>query len=265
MTKINLSNPFVYWSIVFLTIFIFVSVYQNIKEPDLVKTDSQVFEKQSYDNNRKLDIYEFPDINVKLESENNNLFLDIFKKNNNLLIIFLLFYSIALSMLFTFRERSRISKEMLDEKLKIEKERMQSKINIFEDIEVELKKYENILSPEMKLENLDKRIDTDTNYVLFNARVVLEKILLNICKVNEIEEEPLNKMIYLLFKKEILTHQTKSYAHTIKAFGNRVAHPSIKQPIIFTSKDALLVLSTLVALLEIFKTQNLLVGLNNDN
>ena len=168
-------------------------------------------------------------------------------------------------MLFTFRERSRISKEMLDEKLKIEKERMQSKINIFEDIEVELKKYENILSPEMKLENLDKRIDTDTNYVLFNARVVLEKILLNICKVNEIEEEPLNKMIYLLFKKEILTHQTKSYAHTIKAFGNRVAHPSIKQPIIFTSKDALLVLSTLVALLEIFKTQNLLVGLNNDN
>lgn len=265
MTKINISNPFVYWSIVFLTIFIFVSVYQNIKEPELVKTDSQVFEKQSYDNNRKLDIYEFPDINVKLESENNNLFLDIFKKNNNLLIIFLLIYSIALSMLFTFRERSRISKEMLDEKLKIEKERMQSKINIFEDIEVELKKYENILSPEMKLENLDKRIDTDTNYVLFNARVVLEKILLNICKVNEIEEEPLNKMIYLLFKKEILTHQTKSYAHTIKAFGNRVAHPSIKQPIIFTSKDALLVLSTLVALLEIFKTQNLLVGLNNDN
>jgi hypothetical protein len=265
MTKINISNPFVYWSIVFLTIFIFVSVYQNIKESELVKTDSQVFEKQSYDNNRKLDIYEFPDINVKLESENNNLFLDIFKKNNNLLIIFLLFYSIALSMLFTFRERSRISKEMLDEKLKIEKERMQSKINIFEDIEVELKKYENILSPEMKLENLDKRIDTDTNYVLFNARVVLEKILLNICKVNEIEEEPLNKMIYLLFKKEILTHQTKSYAHTIKAFGNRVAHPSIKQPIIFTSKDALLVLSTLVALLEIFKTQNLLVGLNNDN
>ncbi len=265
MTKINISNPFVYWSIVFLTIFIFVSVYQNIKESELVKTDSQVFEKQSYDNNRKLDIYEFPDINVKLESENNNLFLDIFKKNNNLLIIFLLIYSIALSMLFTFRERSRISKEMLDEKLKIEKERMQSKINIFEDIEVELKKYENILSPEMKLENLDKRIDTDTNYVLFNARVVLEKILLNICKVNEIEEEPLNKMIYLLFKKEILTHQTKSYAHTIKAFGNRVAHPSIKQPIIFTSKDALLVLSTLVALLEIFKTQNLLVGLNNDN
>jgi hypothetical protein len=265
MTKINISNPFVYWSIVFLTIFIFVSVYQNIKEPELVKTDSQIFEKQSYDNNRKLDIYEFPDINVNLESENNNLFLDIFKKNNNLLIIFLLIYSIALSMLFTFRERSRISKEMLDEKLKIEKERMQSKINIFEDIEVELKKYEKILSPEMKLENLDKRIDTDTNYVLFNARVVLEKILLNICKVNEIEEEPLNKMIYLLFKKEILTHQTKSYAHTIKAFGNRVAHPSIKQPIIFTSKDALLVLSTLVALLEIFKTQNLLVGLNNDN
>ena len=81
---------------------------------------------------------------------------------------------------------------------------------------------------------------------------------------NDIEEESLNKMIYSLFKKDILTHQTKSYAHTIKAFGNRVAHPSIKQPIIFTSKDALLVLSTLVALLEILKTQNLLVGLNND-
>ena len=80
---------------------------------------------------------------------------------------------------------------------------------------------------------------------------------------SHLKEESLNKMIYLLFKKEILTHQTKSYAHTIKAFGNRVAHPSIKQPIIFTSKDALLVLSTLVTLLEILKTQNLLVGLNS--
>jgi hypothetical protein len=99
--------------------------------------------------------------------------------------------------------------------LKIEKERIQSKVNIFEDIEIELKKYENIINPEMKLENLDKRIDTDTNYVLFNARVVLEKILLNICKVNNIEEESLNKMIYVLFKKDISSIETTFAVFTL--------------------------------------------------
>ena len=265
MFKINFSNTFIYWTIIIISILAFSFLFDNTKKIYIEKKEiANTFDKYSYQSGeKKLDTYEFPDINAKLEPEKNNIISNLFLKDTNLLMIFLLIYSIGLSMLFTYREKSRISKEMLDEKLKIEKERIQSKVNIFEDIEIELKKYENIINPEMKLENLDKRIDTDTNYVLFNARVVLEKILLNICKVNNIEEESLNKMIYVLFKKDILTHQTKSYAHTIKAFGNRVAHPSIKQPIIFTSKDALLVLSTLVTLLEILKTQNLLVGSNS--
>lgn len=263
MLKINFSNPVIFWFVIILIILFSSFFYQYSKETYLDNEKSvSKFEKYSFDD-KKLDTYEFPDINIKLEPENNSIFSNLFSKDTNILIIFLLIYSIGLSMLFTYRERSRISKEMLDEKLKIEKERIQSKVNIFENIEDELKKYENIISPEMKLENLDKRIDTDTNYVIFNARVILEKILLNLCKSNDIEEESLNKMIYLLFKKDILTHQTKSYAHTIKAFGNRVAHPSIKNPILFTPKDALLVLSTLVALLEIFKSQNLLEGITN--
>lgn len=258
MSKINFSNPFVFWLIIIISI-VLISIFYNESKNfyEMKVVSSKTFEKHNYSNTEnRLNKYDFPDINVKLEPE--SIFANIFSKDTNLLVIILIIYSIGLSMLFTYREKSRISKEMLDEKLKIEKERIQSKVNIFENIEKELKKYENIISPEMKLENLDKRIDTDTNYVIFNSRVVLEKILLNICKKNNIEEETLNSMIFTLYKKEILNPQTNGYAHTIKAFGNRVAHPNIKHPIIFTPKDALLILSILVALLELLKSQNLI-------
>ena len=180
MFKINFSNTFIYWTIIIISILAFSFLFDNTKKIYIEKKEiANTFDKYSYQSGeKKLDTYEFPDINAKLEPEKNNIISNLFLKDTNLLMIFLLIYSIGLSMLFTYREKSRISKEMLDEKLKIEKERIQSKVNIFEDIEIELKKYENIINPEMKLENLDKRIDTDTNYVLFNARVVLEKILL---------------------------------------------------------------------------------------
>lgn len=264
MSKINLSNPIVYWSFIILTILLFIIVYQNIKVAEITESNTTTFQKYNFNENEKnLGSYEFPDINVKLESEEKNFFLNIFSSNNNILIFFLLIYSIVLSMLFTFRERSRISKEMLDEKLKIEKERIQSKVSIYENIEEELLKYKNIISPELNVQELDKKINFETNFILFSSRVILEKVLLNICEENSISEETLNNMIFVLYKKRILDPQTNGYAHTIKAFGNRVAHPSRSNPIEFTTKDALLVLSTLVSLLNIFESKKLLEGFQN--
>ena len=126
MFKINFSNPFVYWSVIIILILTFSFLFNNTKEIYVEKKEiTNTFEKYSYQNGgKKLDTYEFPDINAKLEPEKNNIISNLFSKDTNVLMIFLLIYSIGLSMLFTYREKSRISKEMLDEKLKIEKERI---------------------------------------------------------------------------------------------------------------------------------------------
>ena len=96
------------------------------------------------------------------------------------------------------------------------------------------------------------------------SRVVLEKILLDICSKNNLEEETLNNMIYVLFKKRILDPQTNGYAHTIKAFGNYAAHPNKNKQITFSSKDAILTLSTLITFLSVLESKNLLSGFKND-
>jgi hypothetical protein len=67
-------------------------------------------------------------------------------------------------------------------------------------------------------------------------------------------------MIYILFKKKILDPQTNGYAHTIKAFGNYAAHPNKNRQITFSSKDALLVLSTLVTFIDALESKKLIKG-----
>jgi len=263
MKNLNFSNRYILWSIIIILILCFTYSYKLIQEKETKVNINETFEKHSYQSNEKeLGTYDFPNINVELESESETLLNKFFSKDN-LLLLFLLLYSIALSVLFTYREKSRISKEVLDEKLKIEKERIQSKVNVYENIEEELVKYKNVVTPELEIKNLDKKISDEVNYILFSSRVILEKVLLSICNSNEINEDTLNNMIFNLYKKKILDPQTNGYAHTIKAFGNRVAHPSLNKKMTFNAKDALLVLSTLVALLNILEAKKLLKGFEN--
>lgn len=260
--KVNLVNPFIFWSIVGTVIIIFVFGYSEIQYQAVEINKSNVFEKHSFNSQNELNPYEFPNINVELEPENNFISTQLFS-SNNILFLLLAIYSVGLSMLFTYRERSRISKEMLDEQLRIEKERIQSKVNIYDSIEKELAKYSKIVTPEFNLDGLDKRIENDVNYILFSSRVVLENLLLKICRVKniEIEGDKLANLIYILKKEGILDNQTNGFAHTIKAFGNNVAHPARVNNIKFESRDAMLVLSTLVTLLNVLDSQHLLEGL----
>lgn len=264
MKKLDITNPITFWSIVISVIVLSVFTFNSYQVSNIHNQQSKTFEQHSFNSKETLDKYDFPNINVELEPESKSIFSNLFSQNNNILILFLIVYSVGLSMLFTYRERSRISKEMLEEKIKIEKDRIQSKVNIYDNIEKELVKYSNIVSPEINLEDLDKKIDHDINYVLFSSRVVLEKVLLNICQIHNISEETLSEMIMILYKKRVLDPQTNGYAHTIKAFGNRVAHPSRKNPIQFTTKDAMLVLSTLVTFLNILESKKLLEGFNTN-
>lgn len=74
-------------------------------------------------------------------------------------------------------------------------------------------KYRHILAPELNLDNLDKRINTDASYIIFSSRVALEKILLKICMIKGIESDTLSNMIIMLNKKRILSIQTNSYTY----------------------------------------------------
>ena len=70
-------------------------------------------------------------------------------------------------------------------------------------------------------------------------------------------------MIIYLYKKRVLNHNIHNYAHIIKAFGNKVAHPNIRIPEQFDSKDATLVLGSLLQLLKEFQSNNLLDDCQN--
>lgn len=267
MKNINITNPIYFWTIIILVCFSLSLGYSFLtkenKIPIIPTTGVENIQKHSFNNtqNTTINKNEFPNLNVKLQPEWQ--IVDFLTTKSNLLLVCLIIYSIFLSLLFTYRERGRISKEMLNEKIRIERERVESKVNMYDNIESELLKYNYLLMPDFKIDNLDTKIMQETNYVLFSARVVLEKILLQIGKKYSIENEKLSDLIYALYSKRILDAPMNGYAHTIKAFGNRVAHPSLDFPIKFTSKDALLVLSVLVTFLNALEAKNLLEDFKN--
>ncbi len=271
----TLSNPFIFWSIIFILLLSVIVINQSFKsQAEQENTKSSIIQEQSFheskNNDNTIDLNNLTDININLEAENHiekstfKSLLTYFNKEDNLLFLLLGGYSMILSLLFTYREKSNKVKLLLvDEKydkLQIDLARKKSKADIFDDIEDELLKYKKILSPELNINNLDKKIENDTNYILFSSRVVLEKVLLQICQKYSITNGTLSEMIMLLYKKRVLDVQTNSYAHIIKAFGNKVAHPNLSNPINFNTKDALLVLSTLLILLDAFDKKNLLEG-----
>lgn len=251
MRSFLLLNSWIFWGIIIFLAVIISYLYKN--DLEIVEKTHSAFEEHSFNPNNK---YDFPKIDVQLEPEPSTL-TQLFSKEN-ILTPLLILYSICLSVLFTYREKSRVSKEILDEKIRIEKERTQPKVDLYMNIQDELSKFKNILSPQMNIEYLDKKLVEEVDYILFNSRVILEKILVKISNSKGFESETLADTIHVLYKHRILSPQANGYAHTIKAFGNRVAHPNFTNPIKFTTKDALLVLSTLVALLNILSEQKLL-------
>lgn len=242
-----------------------------INHTNEVKNVHNGIEKQSYQKLQLdediIDLHSLDYTDIKLERQETAFdnFKSIFNFKDNLLFFSLLVYSIILSILFTYREKNNRyllhNQELKMDQLKIDIARKEAKMNIYDEIEKGLLRYKDILSPELNMNDLDKKINTDINYILFSSRVVLEKIMLHICTFQNIQTGTLNEMIIILYKKRIFNTQINSYSHTIKAFGNRVAHPNIKNPIRYDTKDALLVLSTLVTLLQELESKNLLTRL----
>lgn len=270
----NLTNSVLFWSFILILVIGMAFLNNSILDSEVqVNQIQNTIEKQSYQSseadNDIIDLNTLYYTDIKLETQQTAVekFVSSFNLKNNLSLLSLLVYSIILSALFTYRERSNrhllIDQEAKMDQLKIDIERKKSKLTVYDEIEKGLLQYKDILAPELNLDNLDQRINTDSAYIIFSSRVALEKILLKICMQHNIESSTLSDMIMLLYRKRILNVQTNSYAHTIKAFGNRVAHPNIEHPVVYDTKDALLVLSTFLTILNEFETKNLLENSQN--
>ena len=265
----NPAHPLFFWSFILLLVAGMAFLNNYILDDQVHANQAHnTIEKQSYQSSEAdkdiidLNTLDYTDIKLEAPQTAVEKFVSSFNLKNNLSLLSLLVYSIILSALFTYRERSNrhllIDQEAKMDQLKIDIERKKSKLTVYDEIEKGLLKYKDVLAPELNLDNLDQRISTDSSYIIFSSRVALEKILLKICMQNNIESSTLSDMIMTLYRKRILNVQTNSYAHTIKAFGNRVAHPNIEHPIVYDTKDALLVLSTFLTILNEFEANNLL-------
>ena len=265
----NLTNSVLFWSFILILVIGMVFLNNSILDNKVqMNHAANTIEKQSYQSGKAdedtidLNTLDYTDIEFETQKTAIERFMSSFNFENNLSLLSLLVYSIILSVLFTYRERSNrhllINQEAKMDQLKIDIERKKSKLTLYDEIEKGLLKYKDVLAPELNLDNLDQRINIDSAYIIFSSRVALEKILLKICVKNSIESGTLSDMIITLYRKRILNLQTNSYAHTIKAFGNRVAHPNIEHPVVCDTKDALLVLSTFLTILNEFEANNLL-------
>jgi hypothetical protein len=180
--------------------------------------------------------------------------------SSNKTLFLLLLYTIAISILFVYREKqNRVklrSMEKIEDTIKIKLAEKEQKIYLYEHIKDDLVLHKKSIEPELKIEKIEQELTTDPRYIIINARIILEKTMLKLYKYYYKEEATLNEMITALYRKKILSPALNNYAHTIKAFGNKAVHPTLNSDEVTKPKDALLVLNTLLQYLEDLKSTN---------
>ncbi len=264
----KLTNPFLFWFIIIIILFlvIFTNEYfmltQKTKE---VKNNSSMVE-QSYQNTTPkdeliIDVDNLHRVNPKLDS---SLIEPSYKKlipNNPTTLLFYL-YTIILAFLFIYREKQHRKKliylERQEDILQIELAKQSNSINVEREIEKEIEKYKDILNPELDAKTFKNQLEISPEAVIIMSRKITEKILLRIYKKHYNGETHFNNIIITLLNKRIITHNISNLAHTIKAFGNKAVHASLDNPTVFTNKDALLVVGSLLHLVDELQVSNLL-------
>jgi len=252
----KLSNPFIFWAIVlFMLVAILFSQQthnddynnkqQHIKEMSY-NTISDKNDRYILDLNKINDATNIKDIEVKDMS--------FITKVSQISIsnIWLILYTLVLSILFLIRERDNKVKTLINEKLqdRLRIEDIKKKSHIEPDLINGLKLFSNILKPDIDVEKLEQKINTESKYILIAIRVVLERLLQEIDNQRTSDEITLNSLIYQLHKSKKITNSMLNYAHIIKAFGNKAVHPNIKKPVNFTKQEVLMVLSVLLLFLK---------------
>jgi len=267
---LNLSNKYVFWSIVTILLGLFIAFISYSPEQTTVKKQGDIAER-SYQNGQeyvidleKIDeVADLDGINKEKSIEENALQVGVQKLSspNNLLLII---YTFLLSGLFLYREKQNRKTitllEKRDDALKI-LEANQNNITIYTNLSDELKPFTQFIQDDINLDTLEEKINHEPKYLILASRIILERLITAHYIKHSEEDNNLNGMIVSLYRKRVLNHNMHNYAHIIKAFGNNVAHPNIRNPQKFNSKDATLVVGSLLQFLKELETNHMLKDL----
>lgn len=263
---LNLSNKYVFWLLIFILLGLFITFISNSAYEVTVKKQGNIIER-SYQNSQEYvidleKIDEVSDLDGNKEKNIGEIALNTAVKSisstNNLLLIV---YTILISLLFLYREKQNRKTISLLEKRDDELKILAAKQNfttIYSNLSDELKPFEKIIESDINLETLEEKINNESKYLILASRIILEKLIMTHYAKYYEEEATLNIMIVSLYRKRILNHNMHNYAQIIKAFGNKVAHPNIKNPEKFNSKDATLVVGSLLQFLKELDANNML-------
>ncbi len=269
-SKFKLTNPFIFWGLISILLLLtfFLNQYLSSSSSSKITKAQPSIVEQSYKEKRividpdNLHYMNFEDRQSVIKDQE-SYFANLYEKfNENSTVFLLLLYTIILSVLFVYREKQHKNKlvyvEKMEDELQIQLAKESARVDIYEGMGREIEKHKSILEPELKIKGLEERLDTDAVYVIITARMVIEKIILKLYSKYFNDQATLNDMMMALYRKRILNPSMNNYAHTIKAFGNRAIHPNVNSSIVFETKEAVLVISSLLQFIQELDSANLL-------
>ena len=252
----KLSNPYFFWILIlFLIILTIFSIeYFSITTENKKTKSNSSHTEQSYtgEDTDKEYVIDIENLHTSDYIHDSSIIETSYKKliPNNMGTISFYIYTILISLLFVYREKQNRVKLMLLEKqedtLKIDLAK-QSDISIYSEVEKEITKYASTFNPEFNANTFKELLHISPISVIAASRRVTEKIITNIYDKHFANEKPFAMKIIILQKSNYITHDMSNLAHTVKAFGNKASHPN---DTVFTNKDALLVVSSLLHLVE---------------
>jgi len=267
---LNLSNKYVFWSLIIVLLALFITAISFNSQDKTSSTDTNTADRSFQQNQEYVidleKIDEVADIKDMTSKSNiNDTALNTAIKNvsspYNLLIIV---YTVLLSILFIYREKQNRKTiallEKRDDALKI-LEANQNNTTIYTNLSDELKPFTQFIQDDINLDSLEEKINHEPKYLILASRIILERLITAHYIKHSEEDNNLNGMIISLYRKRVLNHNMHNYAHIIKAFGNNVAHPNVRNPQKFNSKDATLVVGSLLQFLKELETNHMLKDL----
>jgi len=272
----KLANPYIFWFIIIALLLItfgasqYFSSNSGTNTMEVTKADSTIVEK-SYKQNQTpieidLDNMTHMDYENYINIEKSRSILPNFI-HDNLNMFLLILYTVALALLFVYREKqNRLQRQYMEQfidEIKIKNAQKEFKTNSFsfESVKDEIEKQQTILSPYFASNTIEEHLSEYPDYVMMKARIVLEKVITQIYYNKFETKTTLNQMIVALHRKNILQKDIDNYAHTIKGFGNQAAHYH-HRGYDATTQDALLTISTLIKFIELVQSRKLLEKTN---
>jgi len=259
----KLSNPYFFWILIISLIFITIvtNEYFSISASKSNSNNSSSITEQSYNNDDTEEyVLDIDNLHTNDYIHTSSIVETSYKKliPNNIATASFYIYTILISLLFIYREKQNRIKLILLEKqediLQIELAK-QSDISVYIEIEKEIEKYTETFNPELDASTFKQLLSISPIAIISASRRITEKLITKIYDKHFANDKPFAIKILNLQKSNYITHDMSNLAHTVKAFGNKAAHPN---ETIFTNKDALLVISSLLHFVEKLDAANLL-------